>query len=379
LIAEKIAELKRRYGYPMILATNYAKNTVKHLRRIIEVLADVKVLTEGVVSLQSMDRHTLSTIKRSNIKLEQYDALTTEFRRAGIPLAADIMMGLPGSTPAAFRNDLQQCINRDVTARVNYTQLLPNSPMNEPSYRQAHGITAGHGDILREAATYTRAEWEQMAKLREAFSLFDTWGVLRYVASFVRQETGIKEVELYDRLQAEAAGDPQRWPFLWGTLRTVPVVMSPPASWTLFLDEVRDYLVSCLHVADDSALATVLSVQRAHLPAPERAFPETVALAHDFVSWYRSVHEAREGGHRDDWETVVQPLRQYPPAELVVDDPHHICRVDVGKSMGLLALAMQNWEFDSPVSRPRMRTLSTTKPGASGGLSHVELEPIPVQ
>ncbi len=102
LIAEKIAELKRHYGYPRILATNYAKNTVTHLRRIIEVLADVKVLTEGVVSLQSMDRDTLKTIRRSNIKLEQYDSLTTEFRRAGIPLAADIMMGLPGQTPRRF-------------------------------------------------------------------------------------------------------------------------------------------------------------------------------------------------------------------------------------------------------------------------------------
>ena len=66
-------------------------------------------------------------------------------------------------------------------------------------------------------------------------------------------------------------------------------------------------------------------------------------------------------------------------AELVVDDPHHICRVDVGKSMGLLTLAMQSWEFDSPVSRPRMRTLSTFKFGTDSSPRHVDLEPLGVQ
>ena len=371
LIAEKIAELKRQYGYPRILATNYAKNTVTHLRRIIEVLADVKVLTEGVVSLQSMDRHTLKTIKRSNIKLEQYDALTTEFRRAGIPLAADIMMGLPGSTPAAFRNDLQQCVNRDVTARVNYTQLLPNSPMNEPSYRQEHGISAGHGEIVKESTSYTRDDWEEMARLREAFSLFDTWGVLRYVASFVRQETGIKEVEFYNRLQADAGSDPRWWPFLTGALRVVPLIMSPPGSWALFLEEVEHYLIGRLGMQNDDALRTVIAVQRAHLPAPDRSFPEILALPYDFAAWYKAVLAEREDGHRDDWETVVPSLRDYPPGELVVDDPHHICRVAIGKPMGLLAMALQNWELQSPVSRPRMGSLSAfasstgTDPGGS--------------
>jgi hypothetical protein len=58
-IAEKIAELKRAYGFPRTVAVNYAKNTVKHLRKIIEIFADVEILTEGVVSLQTMDEPTL--------------------------------------------------------------------------------------------------------------------------------------------------------------------------------------------------------------------------------------------------------------------------------------------------------------------------------
>ena len=81
------------------VAVNYAKNTVKHLRKIIEIFADVEILTEGVVSLQSMDEPTLTIIRRTNIKLEKYNELSAEFRRARLPLAADIMMGLPGLDP----------------------------------------------------------------------------------------------------------------------------------------------------------------------------------------------------------------------------------------------------------------------------------------
>jgi radical SAM superfamily enzyme YgiQ (UPF0313 family) len=211
-IAQRIAELKRQYGFPLTVAVNYAKNTVKHLRQIIEILADVEILTEGVVSLQSMDEPTLKIIRRSNIKLDKYNELSAEFRRSRLPLAADIMMGLPGSTPAAFRNDLQQCTDRDVRVRANPTQLLPNSPMNDPEYRAEHGITAKPGEILREAASFTRAEWDEMDRLRRAYYIFDNWGVLRYVARYVRRETGLHEVDFYDRISSAAAADPTSWP-----------------------------------------------------------------------------------------------------------------------------------------------------------------------
>ena len=50
------------------------------------------------------------------------------------------MLGLPGSTPESFRNDLQQCVNREVQVRIPQTTLLINSPMNDPAYRAEHAI-----------------------------------------------------------------------------------------------------------------------------------------------------------------------------------------------------------------------------------------------
>ena len=357
-IAEKIAEMKRTYGYPKTVATNYAKNNVKHLRKIIEILADVEILTEGVVSLQSMDETTLKVIDRSNIKLDKYNDLTTEFRQAHLPLAADIMMGLPGSTPRSFFNDLQECTDRDVRVRANPTLLLTNSPMNDPEYRKKYGIVARPGDIVQETASYTRQEWDDMNELRVAFNLFDNWGVLRYVGRFVRSVTGMGEVAFYDALRREALRDPENWPFVATTLKTLEQNMAPPGSWGLFINEVRRFLVDKLSIADDSALRTTLAVQLAHLPAPARRFPEVLQLEHDFAAWQNLIFAAREGGHKGDWEKHVPSLSEFGPATLTVKDPNEVCRVDLGKPMGVMAYAMRNWEMDSSVARPSLGAVS---------------------
>src|SRR5690606_32270922 len=161
-IAERIAELKATYGYPKNIGNNYAKNTVKHLSKIIEIFTDAGITAEGKMSMQSFDSETLTIIRRKNIKVEKYDELAVEFRRNRLPLSVDLMLGLPGSTPETFRNDLQACIDRDVRALIQPTMLLPNSPMNEPAYREEQGIVARPGEYVQETASYTRDEWFEM-------------------------------------------------------------------------------------------------------------------------------------------------------------------------------------------------------------------------
>ena len=84
--------------------------------------------------------------------------------------------------------DLQMCTDRDIRVRANPTHLLPNAPMNAPAYREKHGIIAKAGETIMETATYTRDEWNEMDSLRVAYYLLDSYGVLRYIARFVRRE-----------------------------------------------------------------------------------------------------------------------------------------------------------------------------------------------
>ena len=365
LIAEKLASLKKEYGYPRAFGTNYAKNTVKHLKQIVQSMVEADVLTEGLLSLQTMDEGTLKTIKRSNIKTEKYDLLASEFRAAGLPLFVDIMLGLPGSTTTSFRADLQQCIDREVTAKIFQTEVLVNSPMNEPAYRAEHQIqTANASDrmydtrideksnsaraLVVSTASFTREDYDEMLDLRRAFRLFENFGVLRWVTRYVRQEAGVPEAEVIDRIR-RASKDAERWPFLALTLAVVPGVMVPPLSWSLFLDETRRFAVEVLGVPDDSALDTVIQVQSLLLPAPDRTFPMTVELEHDYAAWFLAMVEAKESGHIGDWEQVVPRLRDLPPASFTVDDPAAVCTTGLG---------FRNeddfygsWELGSPVGR----------------------------
>jgi hypothetical protein len=212
--------------------------------------------------------------------------------------------------------------------------------------------------VLKEAATFTRAEWEEMDRLRVAYYIFDNWGVLRYVARYVRQTTGLREVDLYDRLSADAHADPMAWPSIVTTLRLLETFMAPPGTWSLFIDEVRRYVTTRLGIADDSALETVLTVQLGHLPAVDRVFPVVLTLPHDYVAWQDRVLAAREDGHRDDWEQVVPSLASYPPAELKISDPNEICRTDIGKPMGILGFTLRSWELESRAARPRLGVMT---------------------
>jgi radical SAM superfamily enzyme YgiQ (UPF0313 family) len=348
--AEKVGEVRRRYGFPRHFGVTYAKNSIKNLKPIVKSFSDAGVIAYGLLSLQSMDADTLKTIQRSNIKTEKYDELAQEFRRAGLPLYIELMMGLPGSTLDSFRDDLQQSIDREVIAKVYPTVVLVNSPMNEPSYRETHGIEAIPGTYVTSAATFTRADYSRMETLRRVFYLLEKFGVLRHVARFVRQEIGLREIALYERLSDDARAGRERWPRIAFTLEAVPGLMVPPGQWSFFLKEVGRYLVEVHGVADDDALATVLAVQDALLPARDRPFPERIDLPHDYAAWHASMIAAKDAGHRLDWAAVVPPLRQYPPGAITVSDPYEVCVFGIGHTIESDSAGV--WELDSPVSRP---------------------------
>lgn len=353
-IAEKIAELKGRYGYPLAFGTSYAKNTVKHLRRIIEIMVGAGILSHGVLSLQSMDGETLDTIARSNIKLEKYEELLAQFREAELPLYVDLMVGLPGSTVGSFKNDLQACIDREVQVNLHPTELLPNSPMNAPEYRRANDIhierLGANNRVVVSTASFTRADYRVMGDLRRLFLVCEDFGLLRQVARYVRQETGTREIDFYDLLRTTAHDDRERWPLLSVTVDALPDFMAAPLSWDHWFTEVRAFLIDVVGLADDAALDTVLEVQRAILPSPGRRFPCTIDLAHDYAAWFSALIEAKDAGHRQDWPSIVPRLGDLPAASFTVDDPSGVSDLAAGQHIDLHGFGY-TWELASPVAR----------------------------
>ena len=355
-IAEKIAAVRRQHGFPKVFGVSYAKNSVKHLQHIIETMAKAGIVTQGIMSLQTMDPGTLAAVRRSNIKTEKYDQLAAEFRRAQLPLFVDLMLGLPGSTPESFRADLQQCVNREVQVRIPQTTLLINSPMNDPAYRAEYEIETnepfrpGVPRLVVSTKTLSREQYDGLARLRLMFLLFENFGVLRQVSRFVHQETGLGEVELYERLRVDTERAPERWPMLRLLASVVPAIMSAPGSWQLVLDELREYLIEVVGLVPDDALESVLAVQLALLPAHGRLMPETLHLAHDYAAWCAAMIAVKESPARDEWTGLVPRLREFPPASFTVSDPDEAVRRAIGAGIELHGFGL-NWEFQSPIRR----------------------------
>lgn len=360
-IAEKVAELKETYGFPEQCGTNYAKNTTKHIKKIVETWVNAGIITQGMLSLQTMDEGTLIAIRRTNIKTAKYDELAESFRNAKLPLFIDLMMGLPGQTVGSFRHDLQDSLEREVVAKIHFTTLLANSPMNEPSYKAehqieiakpgAHGVMGETDQAVVSSSTFTREEYDEMRDIRRLFLLVENFGVLRQVSRFVRHETGLLEIDLYERLRLEARSDRERWPILAFTLQSGPDLMAPPVSWSLLLDEVRLFVTEVLGMPDDDALDTVLRAQLAMLPSPDRVFPEVLELAHDYVEWHRAMLEAK-AAVGPDWPQHIPRLRDLPPGTLRVDDPHQVSSQGLGYSVEQGWL--DSWDLDSPLARPML-------------------------
>lgn len=374
-IARRLVELKEQYGYPKRFESSYAKNTVKHLREIIEILAGGGILSTGTLSLQSVDPGTLDAIHRSNIRVDKYDDLAVEFGKLGLPLVVELMMGLPGATMESYLGDLQQCIDREVKSRVNPTEVLMNSPMNDPEYREEHQILTirpvtddwsepnqtRQKALVVSTSTFTREEYDAMERYRQAFLFSENFAIGRQITRFVRQETGRREMDFYTALVDEVHADPEAWPALAFVLEVVVQHMVPPVSWSLYIDDLRRFCTTRFGVAPGPALETALAVQLAVIPARERRFPDVLELPHDYAAWHAAMMEAKRQGHAADWHERVPHLASYGPGTFVVTDDQDVSALGLG--MSLLYDADGDWELGSPVARP-MRFRHLTGVGA---------------
>jgi hypothetical protein len=279
-------------------------------------------------------------------------------RRAKLPLTIELMMGLPGSTLASFREDLQQCIDRELSARVNMTTLLVNSPMNDPKYVAEHKIKTalpiapGNLAMLSSTATYDEADLEKMYNFRSAYLLFENFGVLRTVSRFVRQEANLDEMVFYERLLADAM-ESSEWPMMHLLTNYVPVLMAPPVSWSLVIEELGRYLVREIGLENTPALRSVLAAQLACLPAHDRLHPATIELECDVVAWHQAMLEAKELGNRRGWTDTVPRLGSFGPGTLTVGDPFKLTEATLGMNRELNAFGV-NWELESPLHRARV-------------------------
>ncbi len=323
-IARAIVDLRDRFGAPESIGVNVAKNTTKHITEIIQTLTEGKIAVHTTLALQSRDEHTLDSVHRQNISTDHYVALAASFRRAGLPIQADFMLGLPGQTVDSFSADLQFAFDHDIPARVWLTQMLPNAPMNDPAYRVEHGIVVNADGLVVGTNSYTEADRELMKRLRHAYTVLERFGTARILMRYLQWDHGVPGSTFLRELVRVSDDDPERYPLANWMLRYFDLFAVAPMGWRSFYDEMRRFAIRDLGVPHTADLDTVLDLQRFLMPDHGRSFPDAIALDRDIPAYLESARRSLwTTGHA---ATPDGPLASYGPTVFTIyGDPLDRC------------------------------------------------------
>ena len=142
-ITRHLIEVREKYGYPERLRTNYAKNNRDRVFRINRMLERDGMTKEGAtLSFQSLNPDTLKAIGRQNMSLAQFREQIAMYRADGVTTYSELILGLPLETYESFCRGIGLLLENGQHRKINVynCELLPNSPMAQPAYREKYGI-----------------------------------------------------------------------------------------------------------------------------------------------------------------------------------------------------------------------------------------------
>lgn len=217
-ITRHLIEVREKYGYPERLRTNYAKNNRDRVFRINRMLERDGMTKEGAtLSFQSLNPDTLKAIGRQNMSLAQFREQIAMYRADGVTTYSELILGLPLETYESFCRGIGLLLENGQHRKINVynCELLPNSPMAQPAYREKYGIKtadvvyltahSGLDSEITERTNYvvaTSTMSEQQWVDANVFACFEKSmhhnGILRSIAIYAFYEKKIRYEDFYN-------------------------------------------------------------------------------------------------------------------------------------------------------------------------------------
>ena len=132
-IVDAIIENVTRFGYPKVFNMTWAKNKKEDVVALARKWIDAGVLSPGfTMSVQSLDDQVLDNIKRQNMDMNKIESMFELCERVGVPVNTELILGLPGETPASWRNNFWRLFDagNHTGIDVYQAQMLENAEMN---------------------------------------------------------------------------------------------------------------------------------------------------------------------------------------------------------------------------------------------------------
>ncbi|HEX4932309.1 MAG TPA: cobalamin-dependent protein, partial [Gemmatimonadaceae bacterium] len=155
-IAEYIAYLQDRFGWPRYIRTTTGKNRAD---RVIKVMRTVRGTLPMTSAVQSLNPEVLENIKRSNISLDAYAEIQKEVQAQGMQAYGELILSMPGETKASFMQSVSDLLDSGVK-RVSAHQLmlLHGAPLSNPDQRARFGFKTKWRVVARNLGNYGTGE-----------------------------------------------------------------------------------------------------------------------------------------------------------------------------------------------------------------------------
>ena len=232
-IANHVAAVKKKTGYPVALSVQNTKNATERAYLTQKILSDAGLNKGVALSMQSVDMPTLEAIKRDNISLGTYMELQRRFTKDKVETYSDLILGLPGETYESFVKGVDLLMENGQHNRIQFNNLsiLPNAEMGDPAYQKKYGMVTVeskiiniHGerveldddvpevqDLVIATASTPLADWRRtrnfcwMTALLHFDKLFQIPLILAH---------GISGIAYRDMIEAFLVADPGRYPLI---------------------------------------------------------------------------------------------------------------------------------------------------------------------
>jgi hypothetical protein len=150
--AELITRLKRETGLPRSFATSWSKKHSRQVQEIALLLHRHKLLPHYQLALQTLTPEALRLSNRSNMSSNEYEPIAKHMSEQGVPIAAELIWGLPGDNLQDFEINLDRLLATFPNINIFGYTLLPGTEFYErrEEYRIEAVPVAGYGKAKGE-------------------------------------------------------------------------------------------------------------------------------------------------------------------------------------------------------------------------------------
>lgn len=147
-----ICDLKSETGLPRTFATSWSKKHSPKVQQIVLLLNQNGLLPHYQLALQTLTPLALELSNRKNMAANKYEPIAREMADAGVPIAAELIWGLPGDNLADFERNLDQLLATFPNINIFGYTLLPGTEFYQrrDEYQIEAVPVAGYGKAKGE-------------------------------------------------------------------------------------------------------------------------------------------------------------------------------------------------------------------------------------